>query len=32
LTAGSGKYRLLSARFRMEAHRRHRVAEEGFHL
>jgi hypothetical protein len=32
LTAVSGKSRLLCARFRTEAHRRHRVAEGGLHL
>jgi hypothetical protein len=32
MTAVSGKSRLLSAGFHTEAHRRCRVAEEGFHL
>jgi hypothetical protein len=32
LTIVSGKSRLLCARFRTEAHRRHRVAEGGIHL
>jgi hypothetical protein len=32
LTTVSGKSRLLCARFRTEAHHRHRVAEGGLHL